>query len=317
MKITQLEYPNSRILLVRLSPTASSCTTTSSSPSTTLSQLNPSRDHNNFLPRFRPGQWIDLFLPGLQKPGGFTITSSPPPPPRSTLPRTSSSSSHSSSPHQTNNLELAVQKSPQNPAAAWLWRDSSSEIMRAELGVRVGGSFTWPPPGFDINAGARDEKGDAMRRLKRVVFVAGGVGIDPFMSMLSYIAQTKEVQGRQELGFEVVLLYTTKLIPETEGEILFLKRLRRVFENLGGEAEMRLFLTGEGVDSDGGEGDGGTVRRRRIEKSDLLDALGCVEDRQGTVCYVCGVPSMTDEFVEYMKGVEGMREENVLCERWW
>lgn len=61
-------------------------------------------------------------------------------------------------------VELAVQNSPSNPAAAWLWRPED-EIVGKELSVRVGGSFVWPPPGIGMEA------------IKKVVFVAGGVGI--------------------------------------------------------------------------------------------------------------------------------------------
>lgn len=60
-------------------------------------------------------------------------------------------------------VELAVQNSP-NPAAAWLWRPKD-EILGKELSVRVGGSFVWPPPGIGMEA------------IKKIVFVAGGVGI--------------------------------------------------------------------------------------------------------------------------------------------
>jgi hypothetical protein len=61
-------------------------------------------------------------------------------------------------------VELAVQDSPSNPSAAWLWRPRE-EILGRELNIRVGGSFVWPPTGISIND------------VKNVVFVAGGVGI--------------------------------------------------------------------------------------------------------------------------------------------
>jgi hypothetical protein len=61
-------------------------------------------------------------------------------------------------------VELAVQKSPDNPVAAWLWQPAK-EIQGKELAVRVGGSFVWPPPGIDTND------------IKRIVLIAGGVGI--------------------------------------------------------------------------------------------------------------------------------------------
>ena len=84
-----------------------------------------------------------MFVPGIPKAGGFTITSSP----------------------SANKLvELAVQKSPDNPPAAWLWRPKK-ELLGEELIVRVGGSFVWPPPGVDIE------------NVDHVLFIAGGIGI--------------------------------------------------------------------------------------------------------------------------------------------
>ena len=60
-----------------------------------------------------------------------------------------------------------------------------------------------------------------------------------------------------------------------------------------------------------------TVRLRRFTKTDLLVALGRIEDGGNTVAYVCGPPTMTDWAVEVLKTADNMREENVLCEKWW
>lgn len=99
--------------------------------------------------KFLPGQWLDVFVPGVEKAGGFTITSTP---------FQSRPTSHSAP-----FLELAVQRT-KNPPAQWLWRPQA-DILGAHLVVRVGGSFTWPPPGLDVS------------RVDRLVLVAGGVGI--------------------------------------------------------------------------------------------------------------------------------------------
>jgi len=88
----------------------------------------------------------------VEKAGGFTITSSP----RDALPQ--------SDLEHTPYFELAIQKSPSNPPAAWLWQDVE-DVQGKEVNVRVGGSFVWPPPGLDIS------------KIKRVMFIAGGVGI--------------------------------------------------------------------------------------------------------------------------------------------
>lgn len=61
-----------------------------------------------------------------------------------------------------------MQESPKNPPAAYLFKPEK-EIMGQTLQVRVGGSFVWPPFRYI----ARNE-GTLPRR---VVFVAGGVGI--------------------------------------------------------------------------------------------------------------------------------------------
>jgi hypothetical protein len=73
-------------------------------------------------------------------------------------PREAQPSSHSA-PY----LELAVQNST-NPPAQWLWR-RPEDIIGTQLTVRVGGSFTWPPPGLNTS------------EIERLVLIAGGVGI--------------------------------------------------------------------------------------------------------------------------------------------
>ena len=107
----------------------------------------------NYLSKFAPGQWLDVFCPDIEKAGGFTITS----PPSFAKPDTLNTL------HKPF-LELAVQRSPDNPPAAWLWQPAE-EIIGKELAVRVGGSFVWPPPGLNPTV------------VTRVVFIAGGVGI--------------------------------------------------------------------------------------------------------------------------------------------
>jgi len=242
--------------------------------------------------QFLPGQWLDVHVPGIYKAGGFTITSSP----SLLLP-------------PTNYLELAIQKSPLNPPAAWLWQDEDT-IIEKELQVRVGGSFVWPPPPPE-------------NEIKRVVFVAGGVGINPLMSIVSHLEQKKRKAG--SLGFAVTFLYTTRdLGPNSKpSEILFLERLVTAFGSFGDEGKFDLFLTsGEDVQKDGVNsitvgGKATNVKGRRIHDTDIFAALGHAEERKSTVCYICGVPMMTDDFVEKTKKAEGMEDANVLSEKWW
>lgn len=59
------------------------------------------------------------------------------------------------------------------------------------------------------------------------------------------------------------------------------------------------------------------VRYNRITKSDLAEAVGSVQSRNRTVVYVCGPQAMTDEVVDFLKGLPGMDRGKVLCEKWW
>jgi hypothetical protein len=59
------------------------------------------------------------------------------------------------------------------------------------------------------------------------------------------------------------------------------------------------------------------IHTRRITKEDLLACIGDVEDRDGTVCYICGPAAMTDGFVSLVKDTPGMDDKRVFCEKWW
>ncbi|KAF2172927.1 hypothetical protein M409DRAFT_49436 [Zasmidium cellare ATCC 36951] len=244
--------------------------------------------------KFLPGQWLDTFIPGLQKAGGFTITSTP--------------GEARPSSHSPPYLELAVQNST-NPPAKWLWRPSE-EILGSELVVRVGGSFTWPPPHLDVH------------QIDRLVLIAGGVGINPLISIFSQL-----IRGSSRPK-EIHFIYGTKTTSELDPQrILFVPRL---MDLVAAEADpnvtLSLFLTGTG---DEGPIEHGKLPNRtfgrRITEADLVRAIdgykqnvfGAEHDRKNTVCYVCGPQKMTDEVVSFLRGQEGLSEERVLQEKWW
>ncbi|KAH7032817.1 uncharacterized protein B0I36DRAFT_320091 [Microdochium trichocladiopsis] len=310
--------------------------------------------------KFLPGQWLDVYCPGIAKAGGFTLTSSP----STALPRNAPATTGHGSSAESNStdngigrgyLELAVQRSPDNPPAAWLWQDqdapdhvtsggehrssstdsdTSSAVIGRELQVRIGGSFTWPPPPtVDVAS------------LRKVVFVAGGVGVNPLMSMLSYLAEGPSgVDGVRNHQFEVEFLYSVKdpagggvsgskkaMGEQRRGEeVLFLDRIARVFEEGHVKGRLRLFLTGLAT----GDGTNGEVvcadagikipfEKRRITVDDVASVIQSTDGpsaaKDAAVVYICGVPSMTDEFVRQLTDPEGvgMARDRVLCEKWW
>ncbi|RYO93619.1 hypothetical protein DL766_010542 [Monosporascus sp. MC13-8B] len=282
--------------------------------------------------RFLPGQWLDVYVPGVPKAGGFTITSAPSKARSLQRPSTSTTTASAPVPKSPGDaaaaaeeeggtpagdyayLELAVQKSPDNPPAAWLWRGvddgvAAAELLGEQLRVRVGGSFVWPPPG--VNA----------RALRKVVFVAGGVGVNPLMSMLSTLAEKPDFAP-----FEVEFLYSIRDPGRERREaarMLFLDRIASIFAEGRLKGRLRLFLTGgdeaEGdIPLSGAAGHGKVrFRGRRMTADDAAAAVGA--DRRFAVVYVCGVPAMTDEFVRRLTDPAGLAMEphRVLCEKWW
>lgn len=100
---------------------------------------------------FKPGQWVDFFIPGVETVGGFSICSSP-----KTL-------------IDTSTIELAVKYSD-HPPALWVHTKCNTG---SKVQMRVGGNFF-----FDPEPGAPSPD---------LLLVAGGVGINPLYSILQHV----------------------------------------------------------------------------------------------------------------------------------
>ncbi|KAF2234302.1 ferredoxin reductase-like protein [Viridothelium virens] len=240
--------------------------------------------------KFLPGQWLDIFIPGLPKAGGFTITSIP----RDAEPVGENADKADGRPY----LELAVQNSPKNPPAARLWRPSD-EILGTQLVVRVGGSFVFPPLGVPPQF------------VKRLVIIAGGVGINPLISILAHLHYTNTMPP------SVQFLYSTKIgqpSPKLE-DVLFLDRLRSILKGNEDRMRLSLFITGQRLELETGSGI--DLHYRRIGQHDLREALGPVSERRNAFCYVCGPQGMTDELVARVRNEDSVVPDQVLCEKWW
>ena len=184
------------------------------------------------------------------------------------------------------------------------------------MSFKVGGNFVYPP--LTLNR-------EQCEKIDRAVFVAGGVGINPIMSMISTLdlVGTKQVLGGMVKNVRV--LYTSRRENgghnEQGEEVLFEKRLKLIaqkwnnLENI--DYKYTFFETSGKGSKEEPRPANMSLEYRRISKEDLLDALGPEESRSNTIIYVCGLPTMTDEFVESLKNARGMNEERVLCEKWW
>ena len=232
--------------------------------------------------QFLPGQWLDVFVPSIPKAGGFTITSPP-----------SLASPANPSPH----LELAIQESPSNPPAAWFWRPKE-DILGQALKVRVGGSFVYPPRGWSG---------------KRVVFVAGGVGINPLMSMLSFIAE-------QNVDLDVKIAYGTKIPENGLQGVVFLDRIKELYRQGRVKGVVKVFTTGKSANVRKSLTENQIdIYQRRLSVQDVEELISD-DQPDGTAVYICGPPNMTDEFVTALTSKEkglGLDHRQVLTEKWW
>lgn len=243
---------------------------------------------------FLAGQWLDTFIPGLPKAGGFTITSTP----SQALPYSQQAPFQHQDTRPSPFLELAIQKSPNNPPAAYLWRPMN-EIIGTQLLVRVGGGFVWPPTTVDHS------------NVKTLVLIAGGVGINPLISIISHLHETQSMPQR------VHFLYSTKVEPcASADETLFLPRLMNISKAAPGIVKLQLFASGL-TRSAIGDGFPDDMHTKRMSVDDVSQILPTKVERESALCYVCGPQQMTDHFVDGLRKLDGLDEKNVLCEKWW
>ncbi|KAE8328296.1 hypothetical protein BDV39DRAFT_69104 [Aspergillus sergii] len=285
---------------------------------------------------FAPGQWLDVHIPSISDAGGFSITSTPAD--AEALPSLQPTAESLAVEDEETGLppvdprgrdpyvELAVQKALSNPASAWLWKPKD-EILGKELCIRVGGSFVWPPPsGIDLE------------KVKNVVLIAGGVGINPLISILSHLNNNADETPASHHPFNIHFLYSTKLPAATSQEaatspesvldqILFLSRLRQIIHSQSQSHRLRitldLFVTSLRDTSSPlllKQPDDLSIHPRRISQDDLRTALtgpnGDIQPEE-TVCYMCGPPAMTDEFVAALRDLMGDGSDRVFFEKWW
>lgn len=189
--------------------------------------------------------------------------------------------------------------------------------MNAPVRIRVGGNFTHPPMKLSMQE---------FQSIDNIVLIAGGVGINPVMSMVSAM----DVQGAKRIGGlppRLRILYTSKRGADGKGkpeEVLFEERLKAIAAKRGQKDEVdftyTFFNTSRNVTAESERTDipeNMQVLRRRIEHNDLFEALGPEQRRRSTLVYVCGLPAMTDHYVELLRKAPGMEEKRVLCEKWW
>ena len=180
-------------------------------------------------------------------------------------------------------LELAV-KASRHPPAAWVTGEAR---VGDPVSLRVGGSFGLPTPPPPL-----------------VLFIGGGVGINPLYSMMRSIAEQKAGPGAVRAA---AMLYSAP----TSDEILFRQELSALAEAQPGRLHVDMCTTRDSS--------------RRVDREAIGAAVSWLRQRGGAhggdelasvEVYVCGPRGMAEQMVEECVAC-GLPSEAVKFEKWW
>ncbi|XP_030058410.1 oxidoreductase NAD-binding domain-containing protein 1 [Microcaecilia unicolor] len=221
---------------------------------------------------FKAGQWVDFFIPGVPKVGGFSICSSPGLLERERL------------------LELAV-KYAEHPPAHWIHTQC---VPGSEVALRIGGDFFFDPQPWESPV--------------NLVLIAGGVGINPLLSILLHVADLQSAQQRAENRFEmgtVKLYYSAK----NTSELLFKKKILNLINKFPGKISCSFHVTQQTA--------------QVCEELQPYTTVGRIseEDLARNVCkdnlyYICGPPPMIQSLSKQLENLHVTREQ-IRFEQWW
>jgi len=155
-------------------------------------------------PTFKAGQWVDFFIPGVDKVGGFSMSSAP------------------DKLVNENSLDLAIKFSTWPPA---FWLHTKAEI-GSQVMMRIGGDYHYP--------NVVTEKANCDHNL---LMIAGGVGINPLASILRHVvSQDKDLKNR---AAKVRMLYSAS----SESELIFQDDFDRISRETANNVNVQYFVT--------------------------------------------------------------------------
>lgn len=204
---------------------------------------------------FLPGQWIDLYIENAareQVVGGFTLVSSP---------------------LRQSIIQLAIKELRGGRAAVHLWNQA-----------RVGDTFWISRPSGDFYF--HDGSGDSL------VLIAGGIGINPLMSMVRYLDDAKQ-------PVRMTLIYSAK----SPSELLFATELRAISAR---NPRLRCLFTITQPGQEPWQGPRGRIDKKMLEDAQL---------DPHALYYMCGPPGMARELAEVLRGL-GVLPDSVRFEEW-
>eukprot|EP00794_Sanderia_malayensis_P003047 gene3045-3509_t len=223
---------------------------------------------------FKAGQWVDFVIPDVDTVGGFSMCSSP-----GVL-------------EKSHTFELAVKESS-HPPAKWIHQQCK---VGDQVFVKSGGDCFW-------------DSDNESRKLKSTLLVAGGIGINPILSILEQIEELRaEKDGNHNLG-KAMILYSAS----SKDELIFKDKLDMLTKNE--DISCKYFITKEISNSNKNTATD-HVNERRINEFDISKAVQLLANEKGIDCYMCGPPPMISCLQGYLKK-NGLQESDIHFEQWW
>lgn len=221
---------------------------------------------------FKAGQWVDFFIPGISVVGGFSICSSP-----SLL-------------EQEQMIELAV-KFTEHPPSLWIHNQCTLD---SEVAVRVGGEFYFDPQLADAS--------------KNLVLIAGGVGINPLLSILRHSADLHRERADKGSGYEIGKIKLFYSATDTS-ELLFKKNILDLVNEFPEKITCSFYVTKQTTEISPDLKP--YITEGRITEKEIRDHIS-----EDTLFYICGPPPMTDFFSKYLESSH-VPKEHICFEKWW
>jgi len=242
--------------------------------------------------QFEAGQWVDCFVPDSDQVGGYSICSTPVQWRRDAT------------------VTLAV-KSSDYPPTIWMTENAkvkyrTSIFLISNDGYQIGGQFELVVGGdfvLPTNLG------------RNLLFIAGGIGINPIISMVQHILETNGFEGKNERPKRVTVLYSAKNCKE----FAFKRELELLREMHEGIIEIFYFITQNGQHEDPTETPNPRERVGRIGVEEIREALRSLaaDDHTSNIeAFVCGPPQMIDSLQGSLLSC-GLPQQAIHYEKWW
>ncbi|XP_074659198.1 oxidoreductase NAD-binding domain-containing protein 1-like isoform X2 [Tubulanus polymorphus] len=228
---------------------------------------------------FKPGQWVDFYVPGMKECTGFSMVSTP---------KTMA---------ENGILELAVKQSI-HPITNWVHSDCGAG---SQVNIRVGGDYFYSPVSdADLS---RD-----------ILFLAGGVGVNPLYCMWQNLADLYSeriglgASGNNPTLGSVHLMFSAPSVKE----LIFKDEILKTCEKLP-QFSHKFFVTGN-LEDDLKTADC-EISNRRIQSEDIRSVLENVADKQNLLCFICGPSAMTNSIADLLKH-QHIQPDNIRFEKW-